>query len=76
VQNNITDPAMRTVVGEVLTVLTRGLAIQCLLLIFIGVIAIVASHYLFKEDDQAQASPAAPAQQSPNAAAGQSESAQ
>jgi hypothetical protein len=42
----------------VLTVLTRGLAIQCLLLIVIGVIAIVVSHSLFKEDDQAQASPA------------------
>jgi hypothetical protein len=58
VQNNITDPVMRTVVGEVLNALTRGLAIQCLLLILIGVIAIVVSHSLFKEDDQAQASPA------------------
>ena len=57
-QNNITDPVMRTVVGEVLNALTRGLAIQCLLLIFIGVAAIIASHILFKEDDQAQASSA------------------
>jgi hypothetical protein len=58
VQNNITDPVMRTVVGEVLSALTRGLAIQCILLIFIGMAAIIASYSLFKEDDQGQASPA------------------
>jgi hypothetical protein len=42
----------------VLSALTRGLAIQCILLIFIGVAAVIASYSLFKEDDQAQASPA------------------
>lgn len=77
VQNNITNPVMRTVVGEVLSVLTRGLVIQCLLLIFIGVVGIVISHNLSKkEDDQTQASPAASDQPSPDAAVEQSASAQ
>jgi hypothetical protein len=58
VQNNLTDPVVRTVVGEVVQVLTRGLALQCLLLILIGVAAIVATHYISEEGDQAQASPA------------------
>ena len=61
-QNAVTNPAMQTVVGEVLKALTRGLAIQSLLLGFIGVILIVASHTVHKEDGQAAASPAAPAQ--------------
>jgi hypothetical protein len=70
VQNNIIDPVMRTVVGEVLSVLTRGLAIQCLLLIFIGVVAIVVSHNLAKKDVQVQASPEeASTQPSPDVAA-------
>ena len=58
VQNNVTDPVIRTVVVEVLSALTRGLAMQCLFLILIGLAAIVISHSLSREDDQAQASPA------------------
>jgi hypothetical protein len=68
-QNAVTDPVMQTVVSEVLRTLTRGLAIQSLLLGFIGVILIVTSHSVHKADEQAQASqepaaPAAPAQPS------------
>jgi hypothetical protein len=70
VQNNITNPVMRTVVGEVLSVLMRGLVIQCLLLILIGVVAVVVSHNLAKEDVQAHASPEeASTQPSPDVAA-------
>ena len=58
VQNSITDPVIRTVVVEVLSALTRGLAMQCLFLILIGLAAIVISHSVSREDDQAQASPA------------------
>ncbi len=54
--NNITAPNLREVINEVVTVLTRGLAIQSLLLIFIGIVVIVAGHYFIKEDDSAQAS--------------------
>jgi hypothetical protein len=68
VQNNIANPAMRTVVGEVLSVLTRGLAIQCLLLVFIGVAAIAISLNLSKEVEEVQASPDASDQPSPDAA--------
>ncbi len=59
VQNSITDPVMRTVVGEVLSTLTRGLAIQSILLGFIGAVLIVVSHKKDHKDEQAQASPAA-----------------
>jgi hypothetical protein len=61
-QNAVTNPAMQTVVGEVLKALTRGLAIQSLILGSIGVILIVASYTAHKEDGQAAASPAAPDQ--------------
>ena len=61
-QNAVTNPAMQTVVAEVLRAVTRGLAIQSLLLGFIGIVLIVASHSVHKEDAQAAASPAAPAQ--------------
>jgi hypothetical protein len=64
VQNGITNPAMQLVIGEVLSTLTRGLAVQCLLLAFAGVILILASHFAHKEDGPAQPSPAAPAQPS------------
>lgn len=48
-QNGITDPVMHTVVSEVLNVLTRGLAVQSLLLGFLGVVAIIFAHTHFKE---------------------------
>jgi hypothetical protein len=59
VVNNITAPNLRDVIGEVVTVLTRGLAIQSLILIFIGIVVIVAGHLFIKEDEAAQTSPAA-----------------
>jgi hypothetical protein len=55
---------MQMVIGEVLSALTRGLAIQCLLLALAGVILIVAGHFAHREDEPAQASSAAPAQSS------------
>ena len=61
-QNAVTNPAMQTVVAEVLRAVTRGLAIQSLVLGFIGIVLIVASHAGHKEDAQATASPAAPVQ--------------
>jgi hypothetical protein len=64
VQNGITNPAMQMVISEVLSALTQGLAVQCLVLAFVGVILIVAGHFAYKEDESAQASPAAPAQPS------------
>jgi hypothetical protein len=71
VQNSITNPAMQAVIGEVLSALTRGLAIQSILLGFIGAILIVASHFAYKEDEQAQASPAPVAPEQPPAAPAQ-----
>ena len=47
---------MQTVVAEVLRAVTRGLAIQSLVLGFIGIVLIVASHSALKEDAQAAAS--------------------
>jgi len=64
VQNGITNPAMQMVIGEVLSALTQGLTVQCLLLAFAGVILIFASRFAYKEDESAQASAAAPAQPS------------
>jgi hypothetical protein len=61
-QNAVTNPAMQAVVAEVLRAITRGLAIQSLLLGFVGVILIVAGHTVHKEDGQAAASAAAPTQ--------------
>jgi len=75
-QNNIANPTMQIVVGQVVSVLLRGFAIQSLLLFFIGLTVILFNHAKAKQDEPAQASPAASDQQSPNAAAGQSASAQ
>ena len=67
VQNSIPNPVMRTVVGEVLSALTRGLAIQSILLGLIGVVLIVASHKVH-QDEQAPASPAPAASDQPSSA--------
>jgi hypothetical protein len=54
---------MQTILGEVLSELTRGLAIQSLLLAFIGVILIVASHVAPRNSEpDAPTNPEAPAQ--------------
>jgi hypothetical protein len=50
VENSVTNPNARVIVGEVIKVLTRGFLIQCLVLIVIGLILIVVSRYYFKEE--------------------------
>jgi hypothetical protein len=76
-QNNIANPTMQVVVGQVVSVLLRGFAVQSLLLFFIGVAVIIFNHAKATQqdepakaspdnagqDDQAQTSPAASAQQ-------------
>jgi hypothetical protein len=56
-QNNITNATMQVVVGEVVSSLLRGYAVQSLLLFFIGLILLVANHYMVTQADKAQASP-------------------
>ena len=57
-QNNIVNPTMQIVVSEVVSVLMRGVAIQSLLLFFIGLIVYLVYHAQTKKDEPAQASPA------------------
>jgi hypothetical protein len=80
-QNNIANPTMQVVVGQVVSVLLRGFAVQSLLLFFIGVTVILVNHAQAsqqdapapassdkaKQDDQAPAGPAAAADQSTSA---------
>jgi hypothetical protein len=54
-QNNITDPIMQIVAGEVVSSLTIGFAVQSLLLFFIGLILFVFNHSKAKQGEQAQA---------------------
>jgi len=75
-QNNIANPTMQIVVGQVVSVLLRGFAIQSLLVFFIGLPVILFKPAKANQDDPAHASPAAADQPSPPAAAGQSASAQ
>ena len=56
-QNNIANPTMQIVVGEVVSALLRGLAVQSLLLFVIGLILLVINHYKNSETDQAEADP-------------------
>lgn len=58
-QNNIADPIMATVVGQVVSALTRGYAVQSLLLFVIGLILLLVDHLRNKQAEQASASPAA-----------------
>jgi hypothetical protein len=57
-QNNIANPTMSIVVGEVLSALVRGYAVQSLLLFFIGLILLAVNHYNATQSDQAEATPA------------------
>ena len=58
-QNNISDPTMQIVVGEVVSSLTLGYAVLCLLLFFIGLILFVYNHSKAHKSKQAQAAAAA-----------------
>jgi len=58
-QNNITDPTMQVVVGEVVSALMVGFAVQSLLLFFIGLVLFIINHSKAKKDEQAPASTAA-----------------
>jgi hypothetical protein len=67
-QNNIANPTMGIVVGEVVSALLRGYAVQSLLLFFIGLILLVVNHYRGSQNDQAEAASAAQATPAPEAA--------
>jgi len=54
-QNNLANPTMAIVVGEVLSALVRCYAVQSLLLFFIGLILLVVNHYRSTPSDQAEA---------------------
>lgn len=49
-QNNITNPTMQIVVGEVVSVLVRAYAVQSLLLFSIGVIVLFVNHVWVGQD--------------------------
>jgi hypothetical protein len=57
-QNNITNPTMRIVVDQVVSVLIRRFAFQSLLLLFIGLIVLVFNHYRAQQDEPVETSPA------------------
>ena len=57
-QNNIANPTMQIVVGEVVSVLLRAFAIQSLLLFFIGLTVILVNHATANQQNEpAPASP-------------------
>jgi hypothetical protein len=58
-QNNIADPIMAAVVGQVVSALTRAYAVQTLLLVLIGLIVLLVDHFRTKQAEQASASAAA-----------------
>ena len=55
-QNNIVDPIMATVVGQVVSALARGYAVQTLLIFMIGLIVLLVDHFRSQQDEQAPAS--------------------
>jgi hypothetical protein len=55
-QNNIANPTMQIVVGQVVSALMRRFAIQSLLLVFIGLIVIVVNHAQAKQAEPTPAS--------------------
>ncbi len=52
-QNNIVNPVMQIVVGQVVSVFVRGFAIQSLLLFFIGLIVLLINHAKVKSVEPA-----------------------
>jgi hypothetical protein len=57
-QNNIADPIMSAVVDAVVSALTRGYAVQSLLLFVIGLIVLIVDHVKSQQDEPAPASEA------------------
>jgi hypothetical protein len=57
-QNNVANPTMGIVVGEVISALIRGYAVQSLLLFCIGLILLVVNHYKVPQTNQVEAAPA------------------
>jgi hypothetical protein len=55
-QNNIADPIMAAVVDGVVSALTRGYAVQTLLIFVIGLIVLVVDHFRSQQADQAPVS--------------------
>ena len=55
-QANVINPTMRIVVGEVLSVLIRGYAVQSLLLFMIGLIVLLYNHAKTNQNKQTSAS--------------------
>jgi hypothetical protein len=55
-QNNIANATMQVVVGEVVSSLLRGYAVQSLLIFFIGLILFIANHHSAAQRDQVQVS--------------------
>jgi hypothetical protein len=60
-QNNITNPTMQIVVGEVVSVLVRAYAVQSLLVFSIGAIVLIVNHVVVDQDAPAAETETAPA---------------
>jgi hypothetical protein len=69
-QNNIANPTMQIVVGEVVSVLLRGFAIQSLLLFFIGLTVVLVNHATANQQDAPAPASPAKAEQDDQAPAG------
>ena len=55
VENDIASPPVRLIVGEVMTVFTRELTVQTVLLLVIGVVVTIASHYMATDENAVEA---------------------
>jgi hypothetical protein len=64
-QNNITNPTMQIVVGEVVSVLVRAYAVQSLLVFSIGAIVLIVNHVVVDQDAPAAETETAPATAAP-----------
>lgn len=60
-QNNITNPTMQIVVGEVVSVLVQAYAVQSLLVFSIGAIVLIVNHVKVDQDAPAAETETAPA---------------
>jgi len=55
VENDIVSPSVRLIVGEVMTVFTRELIVQTVLLLVIGVVVTIASQYMATDENAVEA---------------------
>ena len=55
VENDIVSPPVRLIVGEVMTVFTRELIVQTVLLLGIGVVVTIASQYMATDENAVEA---------------------